>query len=74
MLKTSRYHVIDCIRGYAIIAMIAYHFGFDLNMQGYISQDINHNSNWQVARSLILGNLSQGLVWPLQSIKTLRYD
>ena len=55
MLKTSRYPVIDCIRGCAIIAMIAYHFGFDLNMQGYISQDINHNSNWQVARSLILG-------------------
>ena len=55
MLKTSRYPVIDCIRGFAIIAMIAYHFGFDLNMQGYISQDINHNSNWQVARSLILG-------------------
>ena len=55
MLKTSRYPVIDCIRGFAIIAMIAYHFGFDLNMQGYILQDINHNSNWQVARSLILG-------------------
>ena len=55
MLKNSRYPVIDCIRGCAIIAMIAYHFGFDLNMQGYISQDINHNSNWQVARSLILG-------------------
>ena len=55
MLKISRYPVIDCIRGCAIIAMIAYHFGFDLNMQGYISQDINHNSNWQVARSLILG-------------------
>ena len=55
MLKTSRYPVIDCIRGCAIIAMIAYHFGFDLNMQGYISQDVNHNSNWQVARSLILG-------------------
>ena len=55
MIKTSRYPVIDCIRGCAIIAMIAYHFGFDLNMQGYISQDINHNSSWQVARSLILG-------------------
>ena len=55
MLKTSRYPVIDCIRGFAIIAMIAYHFGFDLNMQGYILLDINHNSNWQVARSLILG-------------------
>jgi len=54
MIKTSRYPVIDCIRGCAIIAMIAYHFGFDINMQGYISQDINNNSTWQVARSLIL--------------------
>ena len=55
MLKTSRYPVIDCIRGCAIIAMMLYHFGFDLNMQGYIAQDINHNATWQVARSLILG-------------------
>jgi len=55
MLKTSRYPVIDCIRGGAIIAMMLYHFGFDLNMQGYIAQDINHNATWHVARSLILG-------------------
>ena len=54
MLKTTRYPVIDCIRGSAIVAMMLYHFGFDLNMQGYIAQDINHNATWQMARSLIL--------------------
>ena len=47
--------MIDCIRGCAILAMMAYHFGFDLNMQGYIVQDLNHSIVWQIARSLILG-------------------
>ena len=50
----NRYPVIDCIRGSAILAMMAYHFSFDLNMQGYITQDLNHSIAWQVARSLIL--------------------
>ena len=55
MTKINRYLVIDCIRGCAILAMMAYHFGFDLNMQGYIVQDLNHSIVWQIARSLILG-------------------
>lgn len=54
MAKMNRYPVIDCIRGCAILAMMAYHFGFDLNMQGYISQDLNNSIVWQVERSLIL--------------------
>ena len=54
MTKMNRYVVIDCIRGCAILAMMAYHFGFDLNMQGYIAQDLNHSMVWQIARSLIL--------------------
>jgi uncharacterized membrane protein len=49
-----RYPIIDVLRGVAIIAMMAYHFGFDLNIQGYITQDINHSLSWQLARSLIL--------------------
>ncbi len=55
MIKTNRYPVIDLLRGLAILAMMAYHFGFDLNMQGYIAQDLNHSVTWQIARSLILG-------------------
>lgn len=55
MLKNSRYLVIDFIRGLAILAMMVYHFGFDLNMQGIIAQDLNNSITWQIARSLILG-------------------
>ena len=54
MNKITRYPVIDTLRGLAIIAMMAYHFGFDLSMQGYIAQDLNHSLPWLIARSLIL--------------------
>ena len=49
-----RYPIIDTVRGIAILAMMSYHFGFDLNMQGYLQQDLNHSPSWLVARSLIL--------------------
>lgn len=52
--KNSRYPIIDTLRGVAILAMMTYHFGFDLSMQGYILQDLNHSLPWLVARSLIL--------------------
>lgn len=52
--KNTRYPIIDTLRGLAILAMMAYHFGFDLSMQGYIVQDLNHSLPWLVARSLIL--------------------
>lgn len=52
--KIKRYPIIDTLRGFAILAMMAYHFGFDLNMQGYIVQDLNHSLSWLVARSIIL--------------------
>ncbi len=55
MIKNIRYPVVDCIRGLAILAMMIYHFGFDLNMLGYLSQNINHSMTWQIARGLILG-------------------
>jgi uncharacterized membrane protein len=54
MHKNTRYPIIDTIRGFAILAMMAYHFGFDLTMQGYIVQDLNHSLPWLVARSIIL--------------------
>ena len=43
MSNNTRYPMIDCLRGLAILAMIAYYFGFDLNMQGYIVQDLNNS-------------------------------
>jgi len=54
MNKITRYPVIDTLRGLAIIAMMAYHFGFDLSIQGYIVQDLNHSLPWLIARGLIL--------------------
>jgi len=54
LAKTSRYPIIDTVRGVAILAMMTYHFGFDLSMQGYVVQDLNHSLPWLVARSLIL--------------------
>ena len=53
--KNTRYPIIDTLRGLAILAMMAYHFGFDLAMQGYLVQDLNHSLPWLLARSLILG-------------------
>lgn len=54
MNKITRYPIIDTLRGLAIVAMMAYHFSFDLSMQGYIVQDLNHSLPWLIARGLIL--------------------
>lgn len=74
MTKINRYPVIDCIRGCAILAMMAYHFGFDLNMQGYITQDLNHSMVWQITRSLILSTFLfvAGFSMPLAAQKSLK--
>jgi uncharacterized membrane protein len=47
---------LDALRGLAVLLMIAYHFGFDLDHLGWIEQDINHSPAWQAARTLILGS------------------
>ncbi|MDD5175175.1 MAG: heparan-alpha-glucosaminide N-acetyltransferase [Sterolibacterium sp.] len=52
---TQRLAVIDVIRGSAILTMILYHFGFDLNYLGWIHYDINYDPRWLGARALILG-------------------
>lgn len=46
---------VDALRGGAILAMVAYHFGFDLNYLGWIQQQINTDLRWLTARALILG-------------------
>lgn len=51
----ARVALIDALRGGAVIAMIVYHLGFDLDMLGWIEQDINHDPVWLTARALILG-------------------
>lgn len=47
---------LDALRGAAVLAMIAYHFGYDLNFLGWLHQDLNHDLRWMTARSLILGS------------------
>ena len=53
---TSRIPDIDAARGVAIIAMVAYHFCFDLRYFGITQSDFEHDPRWLAARSLILGS------------------
>jgi len=47
---------IDALRGAAIVAMIAYHFCFDLRYFGVLNADFEQSSFWLTARSLILSS------------------
>ena len=47
---------LDALRGGAVLAMVGYHFGFDLNLFGWIHQNLNEDLSWRVARALILGS------------------
>ncbi len=46
---------VDALRGVAILAMIAYHFCFDLRFYRVVAWDFEHDPFWLVARTLILG-------------------
>jgi uncharacterized membrane protein len=48
--------LIDAARGGAVMAMIFYHLGFDLNYLHWIHQNLNYDLRWMTARSLILGS------------------
>ncbi|MDO8206255.1 MAG: heparan-alpha-glucosaminide N-acetyltransferase [Gallionella sp.] len=50
----QRYALIDALRGFAIVLMIAYHASFDLNYHGWIHQDFNNSSFWLAARAGIV--------------------
>jgi uncharacterized membrane protein len=47
---------LDALRGLAILAMAAYHFGFDLRWFGLARFDLEHDARWIAARSMILGS------------------
>ena len=47
---------IDALRGAAILAMIAYHFCFDLRYFGVLNANFEHGPFWLTARSLILSS------------------
>ncbi len=46
---------IDGLRGIAIIAMIAYHFSYDLRFYRVVAWNFEHEPFWLVARTLIAG-------------------
>jgi uncharacterized membrane protein len=50
----ARLAAIDALRGLAIVAMVAYHFAFDLRYFGVTHTDFEHAAFWLGARATIL--------------------
>jgi uncharacterized membrane protein len=53
--RSGRIIAIDALRGMAIIAMIIYHFAWDLSFFGFISVDVAENLGWVVFARTIAG-------------------
>jgi uncharacterized membrane protein len=51
---TGRLGGIDALRGIAILAMIAYHFAFDLRLFGWTASDFERDPFWLVSRAAIV--------------------
>lgn len=52
--RPDRHDRLDALRGAAIVWMAAYHFGFDLNHFGWITQDFYRDPVWTWQRSCIV--------------------
>ncbi|MBS0318898.1 MAG: DUF1624 domain-containing protein [Proteobacteria bacterium] len=52
----ARIAVVDHARGLALVAMIAYHFAFDLRMFGLTHSDFEHSPFWLAARATIVSS------------------
>jgi len=52
----ARIRGLDALRGIAIVAMIGYHFAFDLRHFGFTRSDFEHDPRWLTARALILSS------------------
>lgn len=52
----KRLAFIDVLRGWAIWAMFAYHFSFDLNYFGWVQQNFNEQLFWLTCRAIILSS------------------
>lgn len=52
--KASRLPIIDMARGVAIVAMVIYHFSWDLSFYGFIPVDVGYDPGWVFfARSIL---------------------
>jgi uncharacterized membrane protein len=56
MRRSRRWPLVDMARGAAILAMISYHFCFDLAFNGWLAADFVHDARWIAFRSAILGS------------------
>ena len=54
--QAPRVEGLDALRGVAIVAMVAYHFCFDLRYFGVARWDFEHDIRWLAARTLILSS------------------
>ena len=54
--QAPRVEGLDALRGIAILAMVVYHFCFDLRYFGVARWDFEHDIRWLAARTLILSS------------------
>lgn len=52
----ARLPLIDAARGVAILAMVVYHFSWDLRYFGYISANVTDDLGWRIFARLIAGS------------------
>lgn len=55
-MGSGRVPSIDALRGIAIVAMIAYHFAFDLRFFGVTRSDFEHDPFWLASRGAIVAS------------------
>jgi uncharacterized membrane protein len=66
---TARFERLDALRGLAIVWMVAFHFGFDLNHFGFIRENFYRDPFWTTQRSCIVSlflfcaGLGQAIAW-----------
>lgn len=75
-MKNNRIDTIDIFRGWAIVLMMGYHFGYDLNLFGYIHVQPNSDIKWIVARYTIITIflLSMGMSLKLVHFDSIRWQ
>lgn len=52
--QKNRFEILDVFRGFAIFLMFVYHFSYDLNEFGYISQNFTQDDFWINFRTIIV--------------------
>ncbi|WP_346909340.1 heparan-alpha-glucosaminide N-acetyltransferase [uncultured Roseibium sp.] len=55
-LTMSRIPVIDALRGFAILAMIAYHLSWDLSWFGFVGWPVSDGPGWRIFSGAIAGS------------------